>query len=272
MAPEQVTDLHRRASAWFEEHGLIDEALHHALAAGDLDLAARQMNAGLRDVINREDRPTLERWLRLLPEEMIQQRPELLMIRAWVLQFSWRLDLQAQVLQQVEELLDSGGAIALPENDLQILRGQILLLRAQQAYFSNQPTRAIDLCRQALALLPPSWTFVRGGAMLFLGLSMQASGQAQAAERLLLDEYESCGDKTNTYALFLLDSLGFIYLHTGQLEQTRQIAQVLLQGATRSGIAFMKNWGDWYLGWCIINAMSWRLPRSTLPRSSKIAL
>ena len=75
--PDQVSDLHRRASAWFEDQGLIDEAIHHALAAGDLDLAARQMAAGLCDVINREDRQTLERWLRMLPEELIQQRPEL---------------------------------------------------------------------------------------------------------------------------------------------------------------------------------------------------
>ena len=149
-------------------------------------------------MINREDRPTLERWLRLLPEEMIQRHPGLLMIRAWALQFSWRLDLQAQVLQQVEELLDAEAGASLPADDLQILRGQILLLRAQQAYFSNQPTQAIDLCRQALALLPPSWTFGRGAAMLFLGISMQASGQAKAAERLLLDEYESYGDKTDT--------------------------------------------------------------------------
>ena len=44
MGADQVTDLHHLASAWFEEHGLLDEALHHALAAGDLDLAARQMN------------------------------------------------------------------------------------------------------------------------------------------------------------------------------------------------------------------------------------
>ena len=58
----------------------------------------------------------------------------------------------------------------------------------------------------------------------------------------------SYSDKTNVYALFLLESLGFIYLNTGQLEQSRQIAQVLLQGATRNRLAIMKNWGDYYLG------------------------
>jgi LuxR family maltose regulon positive regulatory protein len=249
IGPDQVSDMHRRASAWFEEHGLLDEALHHALAAGDFDLAARQMSTGLRDALNHEDRLTLERWLRLLPEEVIQHHPGLLMIRAWALQFMWRLDLQAQALQQLEALLDSGEGPSLPAADLQLLRAQILLLRAQQAYFGNQPTQAIDYCRQALALLPPSWTFGRGAAMLYLGISMQAGGQAAEAERLLLDEYESYGDKADAYALLVLDSLCFIYLHTAQLEQARQIALLLLQGASRSGLAFMASLADWYLGW-----------------------
>jgi LuxR family maltose regulon positive regulatory protein len=241
-------NLNRRASIWFEEHGFIEEALQHALAAGDLDLAARQMYTGLPTALNHVDRPTLERWLRLLPEEMIQRHPGLLMIRAWALQFLWRLDLQAQVLKQIEDLLDAEEGVSLPEDDRQLLRTQILLFRAQQAYFGNQPIRAIDLCRQALARLPLLWTFGRGAAMLFLGLSMQASGQAQAAERLLLDEYGSHGDKTDIFALLVLDSLCFIYLHTGQLEQARQTAQVLAQGSTHNGIAFMRSAGDWFLG------------------------
>ncbi len=49
MAPGEMNNLHRRASAWFEEHGLLDEAMHHALEAGDLDLVARLMSSGLRD-------------------------------------------------------------------------------------------------------------------------------------------------------------------------------------------------------------------------------
>jgi LuxR family transcriptional regulator, maltose regulon positive regulatory protein len=248
ISPDQVNDLHHRASAWFEEHGLLDEALHHAQAAGDYSLAARQMSAGMREVINREDRLTLERWLRMLPEELIQQQPQLLMIKAWALQFSWRLDLQAQVLKHLEDLLDADEGVSLPADDLHLLRTQILLLKAQQAYLSNQPMLTIDLCNQVLEHLPASWTFGRGAAMLFLGFSMQASGQAKAAERLLLDAYGAYSDKADSYALLILDSLCFIYQNTGQLEQTRQSAQVLVQGAVQSGIAFMQNLGNWYLG------------------------
>jgi LuxR family transcriptional regulator, maltose regulon positive regulatory protein len=248
LTPAQVNELHRLASVWFEEHGMLDEALHHAMAANDLELAARQMSSGLRDMLNIEDRQTLERWLRLLPEEMIQRSPGLLMIRVWALEFSWRLELQAQVLQQVQVLLDSVVSSSLQTNDLQILYAQIFVIRSQQMYFSNQVLQGIDFCRQALAVLPLSWTFVRGGAMFYLGLCMQANGQAQEAEQLLLYEYESYDDKNNAYALLLLESLCFIYLNTGQLEQTRKIAQILLQSATRSGVAIRKNWGDWFLG------------------------
>ena len=127
MAPEEANKLRTRASKWFEERGLIDEALQHAMAAGDIDLAACQMKAGLREVVNLEDRLTLERWLRLLPEEIIQRDPWLLMIRAWALEFIWRLDLQAQVLQQVDELLDSEVGASLTAEELQILHGQITL-------------------------------------------------------------------------------------------------------------------------------------------------
>lgn len=248
MAHDELSIMHRRASAWFEAHGLLDEAIQHALAAGDLDLAAQQMVAGLRDAINNEDRPTLERWLRLLPEEMIQQHPGLLMIRAWVLQFTWRLSLQSQVIQQAEKLLDANEGESVSVVEAQLLRGQILLIKAEHAYFSNQQVLAIDLCQQALALLPPSWTFGRGGAFLYLGLSMQANGQALEAERLLLNEYESYGNKTDTFALFVLQSLCFVYLNSGQLDQARQLAQVLLQGSIHSGLALMKYWADWFLG------------------------
>ncbi len=248
MATEEVNKLHLRVSAWFEKRGLIDEALQHSLAAGDLDLAAHQMTNGMCDVINREDWPTLERWLRLLPEEMIQRDPWLLMIRVWLLELTWRLEQQAQVIQLVEELVNSDIGASMPVDDLKTLRGQILMIRSQQMYFYNQTTQAIDMSREALALLPAKWTFVRGAAMLWLSLAMQANGQVLEAERLLLDEYEFSIDKTEIYPLIVLQSLGYIYLWTGQLEKAIKIGQVLIQGATRSSITIMKNWGDYYLG------------------------
>ncbi len=83
------------------------------------------------------------------------------------------------------------------------------MLKAQFAYFGNQVEEAFVLSKEALALLPPSWTFARGAAIFYLGLSMQAKGQVHEAEKLLLDEYESCSDKTDIYPLIILQTLGY---------------------------------------------------------------
>ncbi len=239
--------LHQRASAWFEKQGMLDEAIQHALEAGDLDLAAQLMEQGLNDVLNREDRLTLERWLRLLPEEYIQKRPSLLMIKAWFLLLTWQLGSLSEVVRQGAELTNTVGAVQ-NEQALIILRGQMAAFRAQEFYLSNQPIQALEYCREGIAILPRTWLFVHGVIILYLGLSMQAAGQSQAAERQLFDIYENYDNKTDGYAMEILLSLNFIKLTDGNLEQTRQVAHIMLQQATRGNLPLSRTWGNYFLG------------------------
>jgi len=243
-----MSELHCRAAAWFAEQGMIDEALRHSLEAGDLDLTARLMQQGLRDVLNNEDRSTLERWLRLLPEEYIQRQPWLLMIKAWVLQFSWQTNAVAKLSRQVEALLDSGFDEALQAEDLRILRGNLILFHGQEEYFRNRAASAIACCQEALAILPPSWRYVRGGAALYLGLSMRANGQGSAAESQFMAEYELLSDKTDAYALRLLFSLCFIHLHAGSLERVNQTARTMFAQAAVRNMPVIQNWARFMLG------------------------
>ena len=45
LSQEEIALLHRRASAWYAEQGLLEEALEHALEAGDGREAARLVEA-----------------------------------------------------------------------------------------------------------------------------------------------------------------------------------------------------------------------------------
>ena len=84
--------LHARASAWFVEHGLVEEALDHALAAGDVAGAAQIVEQNRRVVLVDDKWYVLDKWLDRLPAEIKQQRAELLLAQAWVL--FHRLDFQ----------------------------------------------------------------------------------------------------------------------------------------------------------------------------------
>lgn len=249
--PEEINRLHRVASAWFADQGLMDEALQQALAGGAPEQAAGMMEGELCAALNRDDRPTLERWLCLLPEELIQRRPRLLMIRAWVQSWAWQIDEVARTLRQVEALLASPVAATTADEavgDQSLLRGQILGLRGQEAFLHNQHAQAVVWCREALDLIPARWKFARGGFMLYLALGMHALGQGEEGERLLLAEYENCHDKTDPFALRLLQALSFNYLQEGRLEAVRQSAQELLHQATRADLPVVLGWAHYFLG------------------------
>ena len=104
--PEDIVELHRRAATWFASQGLIDDGLRHALEANDIGLAAYVIAQGLRDVLNRGDRRTLERWARFLPEEGAQTQPWLLMVSVYALSFAYQLGPLGNKLLAVEALLD----------------------------------------------------------------------------------------------------------------------------------------------------------------------
>ena len=171
--PSRWPNSSARATGWLAGQGLFDEALRHALARADLDLAAQLMESGFCAVLNREDRATLERWLRLLPEDFVKRRPWLLLMQAFAFQFSWQLSAAWKLLDQIVALLDAGGGAAAhggDVHDLPALRGPIALLRGQEAFTAAaQADRAIACCEEALALLPAQWRFAHGQRIRLLG-------------------------------------------------------------------------------------------------------
>jgi LuxR family transcriptional regulator, maltose regulon positive regulatory protein len=246
LSAAECDELHRRAARHCAEHGLVAPALRHFLAASDLEGAGALLENALPSVLNGEDVNTLERWLRLLPEELIEHRPGLLLVRAWVLQLRWQLRAQAHVLDEIQSLLDT------PDNttsdDIASQRGQVLTLRAQAAFFRNQVSVAVSHCVEALALLPASHLYCRGGVRMYQGLSMQADGQGDGAERLLLDELALLDDKSNAYGLRLSLALCLVYLQMGALEPCARMARSLVQGASQAGLVISESWGHYFLG------------------------
>src|SRR5580692_2325394 len=81
--PDRLGALHRNAAAWSEEHGLADDAVRHAVAAGETTWAARLVEQYFDAVyILRSEGATVQRWLAALPAELVQSRPRLLLAQA----------------------------------------------------------------------------------------------------------------------------------------------------------------------------------------------
>ena len=101
--PGRVLQLHRNAAAWYSEHGLADDAIGHAVAAGEMLWAARIIEQHYDMVYNiRGEAATIHRWLSVLPAEVIGSRPRLLLAQAHMAATSGHLEVVEQLLDAVE--------------------------------------------------------------------------------------------------------------------------------------------------------------------------
>ena len=245
LSKEGVATLYSKASSWLAGNGFVGEALRYALAAEDVEGAARLVEENRHDVMNREDFNTLERWLNLLPEETIQRRSALLVARAWVLDMRNEIAGIPPLLQEAEARLSDD-----PDVEAEFtrsLRGEIDALWSVILAWNGQGNQALERALNGVEYLPPTYTFARSFAMLIQALAYQMTGQTETALRTLNDFLVEVG-LPKTVIVRLLIGQAYIHIRAGNLHQATQILQQLKQIADQAGLTVSMVIANWLLG------------------------
>jgi len=171
--PGRVPALHRAAAEWCEDHGLADDAVRHALAAGDTAWAARLVERNVETLLGRSEGVTLRRWLSALPAESVRDRPRLYLAQAYSAAQGFQVEALEALLDDAERAFAVSGdepyhdQAGQPASVLANVPAGIAFLRASLARFRGDVALAADYNRQALAQLgEDDWlmrSFVRWG-------------------------------------------------------------------------------------------------------------
>jgi LuxR family maltose regulon positive regulatory protein len=231
LSEEEINSLHRRASAWHAGQRYDEEALGHALAAGDVLGSVRLVESRRVDLFNREDWHTLERWLKRLTEETVRTRPELLIAQAQVLLNRFNLPAAMPLLTEAEVCLEQDES--LPEDERLVLQAEMAALLSPAMYFSGDVERTLATTERALQHLPLTHSFWRGLALDFHCLALQATGRMEIAVRMLnkalSDEAAPVSHRNQAFI-----GLCFVYLAAGNLRQMRQTAELFREFGVKS--------------------------------------
>ena len=145
--PDDVPDLHRRASGWHEQNGEPSEAIRHALAAEDFGRAADLIELAIPAMRRSRQEAAVLGWLELLPDEVVRVRPVLSVGFAGALLAGSEYEGVEARLRDAERWL--GGATGIGEGS-QAPAAEMVVVDDEE--FRRLPAE-IELYRAALALV-----------------------------------------------------------------------------------------------------------------------
>lgn len=222
---DEVAGLHRAASAWLQSAGLSLEAVEHALTAGDAELAGEILEARCDQLFGSDEQPIVVRLAMQLPAQIRNRLPTVLLMVAWRLISSWRLEDAEDVLrickERVAELRKDNTATA-PGIDL--LESYIQHRQLHIAIFKDELETAEALAEKLLSREPPLIPYVK--AAIYHDLLDAKRGQLNLAQidriaTLTRPLNEAAGSELGD--VFDSTRIGAAYITAGRFDDAQRI-------------------------------------------------
>jgi ATP/maltotriose-dependent transcriptional regulator MalT len=218
--PNLLPTLHRRASAWHREAGLIVEAAGHANAAGDVAIAVELVGRHISLFLGQRHLATVSRWLDALPAHVIAENWQLCLAAVMVASHTSGLDEAERWLEAAERappLVRDGqapdGPVAASRALLRLLRGDI--------------DGTIAAARRALTAGPSAEPAAGFGPQLLLGIALWWSGQTTEGKTVLeAATWTAEAAELAAGTIFTLGLRAAIDLDEGNAAQAEELAGV----------------------------------------------
>ncbi len=224
----EVHRLHRRASQWYENAGLGDDAIHHSLAGGDWNAAVRLIHDQSDERLKRGEWDTLYRWLQTVPDDVLRTNLRLYGQYANVLIARDQVAVAEPILDYLETAGRSDGQ----------LQGEVALMQTILARRRGNIPRTIESAKRALALLPPDNLNMRARVSFILGTVQIDSVHLAEAQELISDVLEMEQREGDYWtAAGAATHLGYILWLRGRLSEALEMDQRAVDMARQTPLA-----------------------------------
>jgi LuxR family maltose regulon positive regulatory protein len=222
ITSEEIQHIHQRAFRWLEQHGQIEEAIPHALAANNYEVAAQFIERLAYPLFARGEAGTLLHWIQRLPDEILPTYPRLKLLQGWGFLFLGQVERVTLYLRDLERSIE----ILRLNSDLasQHFYSEYLLMRAVSAVFSYNISSIINMKPGLLINLPEEKHFLYWIVQLAQGHSHFLQGELEKAAPLLTEvqQYSRVGGSSLLLGL-ATEILGYIRREQGKLQQAEEV-------------------------------------------------
>jgi LuxR family maltose regulon positive regulatory protein len=225
---DEIGILHCQASDWFAQNDMLEEAVQHALAAQDLDRAARLVEDQRIDLLLRQKWRRIRKLLELFPRDFLEQRVSLLNLEALVFCQSFNFAALLPTLKRAEDLMiGSDQKISDPLG--RELRAELAFMWGYLLYWSADGARSLEKLNQAVELAPPGYAFIHAHTLEYQIYATQMMGRDQEAFELAGEATPKIATYGPVYQVRIPFSLMVFHLCEGNLQDAKHAAQLTLK-------------------------------------------
>jgi LuxR family maltose regulon positive regulatory protein len=244
VRPDLTPELHRTASGWYEQNGLMAEAVEHALAAEAFERAAGLVDRAAEGMLRQGRLSTLVGWMDALPQRIAQVRPRPYLFHAETLFLLGRYEAAEANLQAVEHALGGNGGASeasrgnpggppMSGQERTELRGMASAIRASIASVYGDLPRTVALSHQALRDLPEEALVWRGNTLAQLGVAYALNGDMNEASRTFAEADAVNERADNAYAIQIVTwRSARLQVAQGRLRQAADMYRQVLRKAS----------------------------------------
>ena len=236
LSEDNLSQLSARASGWYERYGFLHEAIDAALSAQDYARTALLLARFIeeRTIPGEVYEPhTLLRWLKQLPEALLEQHAVLCLCYATTLLLqsaAWIPDRSS--LPLLERLLSMAEYRCRAEQNFLKL-GEIFAFRALFALRQGKSQVAVTCAKQALDWLSHAQDIWRGLSAIIASTEWVELGRFQQA-RSMLGEAHARLAKTNNHLFRQVATIKLAQMHVelGEIQQAFPLYRQTLEAST----------------------------------------
>jgi LuxR family maltose regulon positive regulatory protein len=215
---EHIPEYHRRAALWYEQAGMVNQAVAHALAAQDYYLAADLIERSILKVKtwSQVDTAVFLGWMQALPENVFNSRPWIRLFYARAQVASGKMVYAERILSSLEIWLQEHPEWPENERVSNLVSFDRISVLAIQGYV-HEPK---DYALRVLRALPENDLINRARALSILGSASFRVGKVFEANRIFTEIVESfASTKTPFVAVIFACHLAEVQIVQGQLAQ-----------------------------------------------------
>ncbi len=224
-----VRELHRRAADWYENNGLVNEAIQHFIHAESFERAADLVERHTLSLFAQGELHQLVGWIRKLPAEVAARRPWLCIYQAWALAFAGN-NSGAEAL--IETAIQAQGAERSDPDAREKLWAEINALRGFLAVTSGNLQKALEL-----ADLPdPESPSTRSSMRWALGYAWRMQGRLGEAARAFREMLALGQQMNNIWTISTASAdLGTVLRLLGRLRDAESSYRTGLEAMRQAG-------------------------------------